>query len=393
MTNYNGQPYTYENSSDPWLMDKRDDSSVISVNGVKMTAANLWKMSTAEREQALEDVFMYYRKKGFPKHEISQHEIDSEFNKLKDLDASSCVSKDGHLMNTGTLCLGICKAFCQEHYYRAHGSGKSNSLVEVFNDDAKLRDVLKNRMGWNTTSEGGSTRPYMFPISDDMVLNGIRNSGYGYAVSNFRPKLAKWMYQNASSHVEREDGYQMSVFDYSAGWGARLLGAASLGYKYEACDPLTASCVSSIARAIHYNDATLHSRCSQDEFFMSGEMEAKFDIIGSCPPYFDLEVYSDDETQSTSEFKSYGNWLDGYWQKTCKNILHMIKDDGIAILATKDQVGKHHLADDMLDVLDGVGFSVCEARSFKTTTNHLSGKTKTGRSTKTNEHMYFLKKR
>ena len=75
-------PYTYENSSNPWLMDKKDDTNIITINNHKLTAAYLWSLNNHERENALQDVFNYYREKGFPYITLTDDEIIKNYNKL-----------------------------------------------------------------------------------------------------------------------------------------------------------------------------------------------------------------------------------------------------------------------------------------------------------------------
>ena len=192
-------PYTYENSSDPWLMDKKDDSDVLEFNGHKYTAKYLWSLNIQERNQALQNVFNYYRETGFPYLKLTHDKIDEEFEKLGKYDENNVVNKDGYISNSGNLGVDLCKYFCKDYFYKASNGNKS--VEDVFYDDDLFIKVLKNRMGWNTTKEGGKERPYIFPVSDKQILNGIRNSGLGYGISNFRPVIAKWMYSYAKELI------------------------------------------------------------------------------------------------------------------------------------------------------------------------------------------------
>ena len=49
------------------------------------------------------------------------------------------------------------------------------------------------------------------------------------------------------------------------------------------------------------------------------------DFAFSSPPYFDLEVYSDEPTQCFNKFPVLEDWLEGYVRGTIKNIHHMLK--------------------------------------------------------------------
>ena len=63
---------------------------------------------------------------------------------------------------------------------------------------------------------------------------------------------------------------------------------------------------------------------------------------------------------------------------------------GIFVLVIKETLNKINLCDDMLKILKEEGLKFLEKEYYKTTTNHLSGKTKTGRSIKTNEVILYL---
>lgn len=394
MINLN-EPFTFENSSNPWLMDKVDDSNVLIFNRKKYTAKYLWSLNSEERKSALKNVFEYYRKNGFPKIVFEEKTLHENFEKLCKYDENKVLTKDGFISNSGNLCLDLCKYFCQDCYYDAKGGEKKTlSIKEVFNNDELFIKVLKNRMGWNSTKEKNleEERPYLFPISDKQILNGIRNSGLGYSVSNFKPIVAKYIYSKAAKLCGYQKNKKFKVFDYSGGWTARAMGAMSLGFDYDATDPLTSKCLEKCIATFKRKDqeCRIFNKCSEDDFFKRDEFKEKYDIIGSCPPYYNLEIYSSDINQSVMSCKDYKTWLENYWRNTVKNCIYMLKQNGIFVLVIKETLNKINLCDDMLKILKEEGLIFLEKEYYKTTTNHLSGKTKTGRSIKTNEVILYL---
>ena len=88
--------------------------------------------------------------------------------------------------------------------------------------------------------------------------------------------------------------------------------------------------------------------------------------------------------------KDYKTWLENYWRNTVKNCIYMLKQNGIFVLVIKETLNKINLCDDMLKILKEEGLKFLEKEYYKTTTNHLSGKTKTGKSIKTNEVVLYL---
>lgn len=117
-----------------------------------------------------------------------------------------------------------------------------------------------------------------------------------------------------------------------------------------------------------------------------------FDMCMSCPPYFTLEKYSHDDTQSYNKYAEYEDWLSEYWNKTVVNCKTYLKDNGYFVLIIKDVFRKYNLKDDMCKIIKDNGFEYVEEYAIFNTTNHLTGKAKTKNSTKNNEYIIVFKK-
>ena len=231
-------------------------------------------------------------------------------------------------------------------------------------------------MGWTTTKEDGEERPYLFPISDEQIRRSMRNSGIGYAVSNFRPSIAKFIYDH---YLQAGD----NIFDYSCGWGARAL--ASIGkYNYFGTDPLTADKINTWFKK--YDIDTVNCIKQGSETFIP-DCVNKFNMCMSCPPYFTQERYSEDNTQCYMKHVSYSEWLNSYWKDTVNNCYKYQKDGGLFVLIIKDTYKKYNLKDDMCKIINEAGFKYKEEFVIFNTKNHLSGKSKTKSVTKQNEYI------
>lgn len=393
MINKGEIPFTYENSSNPWLMDSKTNEKCIEINGNKLSAKYLWTLSIDERKQALEDVYLYYRTMGFPYEKYSNEHCKKQFKKLQEYKSEKVVLSSGEISNYGSLCLDLCRHFCWDKFWKASNLTMS-SIEDIFYDDERFRNVLKNRMGWNTTKEGTkegeAERPYIFEITDTMIRTGIRNSANGYGVSNFRPTIAKFVYEKYLSGIDHP-----VVLDYSAGWGARALGAASLGYDYYGIDPLTASNVNTISEflrnecGITSNITCIESGSENPEAYNDIPM---VDMVMSCPPYFNLEVYDKSETQSYNKYNEFDLWINSYWEPTVENCSKKVRDNGYFVLIMKDSFGKLELIANMQPVIEKNGFVLMDDYVYKTSQSHLSGKAKSKKVTKSNEHILVFKK-
>ena len=384
-------PYTYENSSNPWLMGSKDsetkDKKILTINGNKITSEYMWSLNVEERNKLLKEVFEYYRANGFPAEKYDDKFLIDSFKKLEKADQYKVIDTNGYVSNFGQLCLPVCRHFCADKFWKASSESMS-SIEDVFYNDDLFIKVLKNRMGWNVTTEGGEVRPYMFTLSDSMIRCGIRNSGYGYGVSNFRPIIAKYIY---NKYLAGE--ISPTVYDFSAGWGARCLAAMSLRYNYIGVDPLTSDNINDMikfykdSKELHISGSHIcYNVCSQDEVLYE-LLPDNIDLAFSCPPYFNLEVYSKDATQSYNQYYNYNDWLEYYWRPTIKICHNKLKDAGKLVFIIKDRYGKLNLKEGMEKIIFEEGFEFVESLQYKTSVNHLSNKVNTGRNIKNNEYI------
>src|SRR5208282_731299 len=114
--------------------------------------------------------------------------------------------------------LSLCWSYHPHHYEVP--CNNQRTVMDVFNDDDLFQQAIRKRM----------------KMGDNMSDNGIRKMLKIFTgtqcVSNFRPTAAAAIY----SLFVPKGGY---VYDMSAGWGGRLLGANIAGMKYIGVDPAT----------------------------------------------------------------------------------------------------------------------------------------------------------
>jgi 16S rRNA G966 N2-methylase RsmD len=89
------------------------------------------------------------------------------------------------------------------------------------------------------------------------------------------------------------------ILDISAGWGDRLLGAMSQNVEYYfACDPnsILHENYAKMINMFAHDASKFEIRCEPYETTILPDKP--FDLVLSSPPYFDLEEYSSEDTQS-----------------------------------------------------------------------------------------------
>ena len=106
-----------------------------------------------------------------------------------------------------------------------------------------------------------------------------------------------------------------TVFDPCIGWGGRILGTTCLGndYHYTGCEPFTKT-FNGLENMI--KDIGIESQVniynSPVESILDTLKEKRYDMCLTSPPYYDLEVYSHEESQSIKRYDSYEKWLNEF---------------------------------------------------------------------------------
>ena len=151
-----------------------------------------------------------------------------------------------------------------------------------------------------------------------------------YICSQFKPNVAKALYDYFDSR---------NVLDFSAGWGDRLCGfyASSRTEKYVGIDPRVENHPIYKRQAEHYermtnnfweNEKTSEFICEAAEDFYYDGYEDTFDTIFTSPPYFNVERYSHDDTQSWVRYKNIDSWNSSFLHKALDNMLPTLRSGG-----------------------------------------------------------------
>jgi DNA modification methylase len=119
------------------------------------------------------------------------------------------------------------------------------------------------------------------------------------------------------------------VLDPFAGGSVRGLVAAQLGLHYTGIDIRAEQVAANKVQQVAFGQTTGTSQwIVGDSRNLDEIITGKFDFILSCPPYADLEVYSDDPND-LSNAGSYGDFLEGYREVIAKAAA-MLEQDAFA---------------------------------------------------------------
>ena len=207
--------------------------------------------------------------------------------------------------------------------------------------------------------------------------------GYTQPAVNFPPMTAKYLYERFTDDIREQE--QINIYDPSAGWGGRILGAMACRddrvIHYIGTDPNPANFYDNDLRSRYadladfYNTKTYRgipffSDTNSYEIFKLGSEEiqhderfrrykGQLDLIFTSPPYFNREAYSEDKNQSYKKYgSSYESWRDGFLRPTLETCAEWLKTDRYLLWNIADvKIGDKYLPleKDSIDILESCG--------------------------------------
>jgi len=180
----------------------------------------------------------------------------------------------------------------------------------------------------------------LFTLEVEKVDRGTLRSCIGlrkYICSQFKPNVAKSIYDMFKAE---------NILDFSMGWGDRLAGfyASDYGKHYVGIDPRKENHPIYNEQSEFYekhlgffeHERKSEFHCSPAEEFDFSQYDDYFDLVFTSPPYFNVERYSYDDTQSWVRYKSIEDWNTDFLQKTLKNLWSSIKTGGYLLVNISD---------------------------------------------------------
>lgn len=253
--------------------------------------------------------------------EYSDIELLTDWKKLVGWNANT-----NSMASTQRLGMKLCEHFFPNFYDIEDKKGNSfKSLWTTKN----LEKVLR----WNRKSH---STPYMSEIKRGIYFNfGLPKS------TMYRPQMAKMIVNNLGG---------VKVFDPCAGWGGRMLGSIAAGAElYIAFEPNTET-YENLLRLISFLGIQDKVRIYKDSALNMDKYNINnIDVVLTSPPYFDLEVYTHEDTQSITGCTSYQMWIDKFLNPLVTGALQTLKPNGWSCWNVHN-VGKMKMIDDIAKI-------------------------------------------
>lgn len=326
-------------------------NDIITIGGNELTKNYVESLNKEERIALIDPIFHYFRNVGFT-YPDDVEKVKKEYVRLCKLNIDTSKTE---LFNNSSVGTYICRYFCKSFFSGTEmkGGKKAPDMITLFNDDVVLKKIIQNRLGIEWYKKNGELDVEAFPISFRQIVQGMRSTRTVNALSLFKPDIAMYIYKKYSNEGD-------VVFDFSAGFGGRILGAAACNRKYIGVDPLTADEINNMKEFFNWNNCLIIKGCSEDVVLEKNSVDLSF----SSPPYFNQEVFSDDKSQAYNKGEDY--FYNIYWEKTLENIKAALKPNGIFALNVKNYPKMLEMAEDKFQKTDQIGMRTVRSHLNKT---------------------------
>ena len=314
------------------------------------------KANDKEKEEIVDKVFSVYRTKNiFPITYYNIEGIDDEIRKCieKEVEIKDNILAFKFLQGTN-----LCRFLFPNLFKVEAGSSDNNSMYERFMNDHKLKRAIKLVFDMN---KDGYVNPTQ--LRSKLELIG------GNVATNFHPMKAKALYEKYCP----KNGV---IYDFACGFGGRMLGALSSknNYRYFGVEPCVETFKNLNKLGSHIERVTKRKDsykviCSGSENYCPKENFVDFAF--SSPPYFNLERYSEEETQCYNQYPNLDDWFKGYVEPTINNIYKMLKHGSYYAVNIADfNLGKDRVeyVDKWIELSIKCGFEYVERISMKVST-------------------------
>jgi 16S rRNA G966 N2-methylase RsmD len=233
------------------------------------------------------------------------------------------------------------------------------------------------------------------PYASEIIRSLSFANGLG-KVTMYRPLMAKKV---VAYLAEKDKLKDVRVLDVCAGWGGRMIGAMSVGYNlpgikvhYTGIDPCakTYDALRAIRDELGLTNVTLINKPAEVALQQEQEL-GTYDIALTSPPYYNLELYSDEPTQSVAtKDGGYQAWLDTFLKPVIAGVIRLgVKYSCWSVKNFKTDK-KYDLLDDVIRIHGEHGWRLLDDTVFTMSNSRRPGQKAASDQKKTEECTYVF---
>jgi hypothetical protein len=218
--------------------------------------------------------------------------------------------------------------FTEEWRIQAKFHGSQQSPLEYFEKKQKQKKSISSSSATTTIAT------LISPL--DLREQMFREAKF---CNNFRITIALSLID--FFHVE-------SWLDISAGWGDRLIASIARKIQYVGIDPYISlhEGYKKIIDTLSSNNSSSSYTLIADAFEdVSNELFPiqEFDMVGTCPPFFNLEVYSSSPKDSLVRYPTEEAWTKHFLMPSIQKAIRFVKPGKFFVLYLEESVGTSYI--------------------------------------------------
>ena len=290
-------------------------------------------------KESLAKVAMTYE---IPYAEISKKDAHRHYLKLKGMKHTDILVEGEWFAREGTeYRYGLSFEGKQQYFRRINTGNQSSNYFQQANRWSVDGAVSPGpQRTWENEKFMTSLMGSAYSLKMDKINRNVLRTMIGlrkYICAQFKPNVSKVIYDKLNSK---------NVLDFSAGWGDRLAGfyAGETSEYYLGIDPRKENHPIYEEQSEFYDkhrsmfepNKTSEFICQPAEDVDFTKYKDKFDTVFTSPPYFNVERYSYDDTQSWVKYKEIDEWNENFLQKTLKNLWCSVKSGGYLLVNISD---------------------------------------------------------
>jgi len=253
--------------------------------------------------------------------------------------ATTTTNNEKHIVISATCVVGmkIIRKY-MPHFYNVKNY-KGVSVISLWKKENVEKALRFNRKYHST--------PYVSEIIRSLSFtNGLGK------ITIYRPIMAK----NIVSYLNAQ-----SVLDVCVGWGGRMLGSVSVGSNvhYTGIEPCMATYegLCQIRDTLSLDNIELINKPAELALEQMPK-DRKFDMALTSPPYYNLEIYSDEHDQSL-QYGSYEQWIHKFLEPVIAGVLGRVKCSCWSIKNFKTNK-KYALLEDVIQIHEKNGWKMMD---------------------------------
>jgi hypothetical protein len=277
---------------------------------------DVWnKADDAGKETIQQEVFDIYRSIGVVP--ITYYSLDGCRQQVNELSTKTKSVKNSQLGVGNNEGLAFGRFWFPNMQDAKWNDNATVSIKARFNHDNKLKRAIK--LAYVHRDEGEDTA---IPKNIRRALELVN----GGTIQNFKPMNARAVWEHICPV------FRGNVLDFSSGYGGRMLGAmtSNMRYHYTGIDPNTDTfrgldAMGSLINEVVGTSYEMYNTVSEEFDPEAGAYDAAF----SSPPYFNLEIYTDEPTQCMNRYTNMDAWFEHYVEPTLRMLHKGLDQDGI----------------------------------------------------------------